>query len=97
MSRPCHWRQHCLVCTLRIQPRSSRDDFAGVVGDRMKVRVRSSPVDGAANEALIKFLASRFRVTRSSVRLVSGHRSRNKVVEIDSPRRIPEEVQGHID
>ncbi|UCC15717.1 MAG: YggU family protein [Gammaproteobacteria bacterium] len=86
-----------MVCTLRIQPRASRDDFAGIVGDRMKIRIRSSPVDGAANEALIKFLASRFGVNRSSVRLVSGHRNRNKVVEIESPGRIPEELQGHID
>lgn len=63
----------------------------------MKIRIRSSPVDGAANEALIKFLAAQFGVTRSRVRLVSGHRNRNKVVEIESPDRIPEELQGHID
>ena len=50
--------------------------------DRLRVRVRESPVDGQANRALIKLLADRLGVPISAVRIASGLKSRNKVVEI---------------
>jgi uncharacterized protein len=67
---------------LRVQPRASRDEVAGVVGDVIRVRLTAPPVDGAANEALLRFLAGCLELTRSSVTLVSGHASRNKVAEV---------------
>ena len=50
--------------------------------NRLRVRVRESPVDGQANRALIKLLAHRLGVPVSAVRIASGLKSRNKVVEI---------------
>ena len=50
--------------------------------DRLRVRVRESPVDGQANRALIKLLAGRLGVPVSAVRIASGLKSRNKVVEL---------------
>ena len=50
--------------------------------DRLRVRVCESPVDGQANRALIKLLADRLGVPISAVRIASGLKSRNKVVEI---------------
>ena len=50
--------------------------------NRLRVRVQESPVDGQANRALIKLLADRLGVPISAVRIVSGLKSRNKVVEI---------------
>ena len=50
--------------------------------DRIRVRVRESPVDGKANRALIRLLADRLGLTVSSVRITSGLKSKNKVVEI---------------
>ncbi|MGD8634914.1 MAG: DUF167 family protein [Gammaproteobacteria bacterium] len=76
-----------------VQPRGGRDGFVGQIGDRLKVRIRRAPVDGAANLALAKFLAKCFGVTRADVRLVAGHRGRNKTVEIVAPRKIPEEIR----
>jgi hypothetical protein len=46
------------------------------------VRLAAPPVDGAANEALVRFLASRLQVHISAVELVKGHGSRNKVVAV---------------
>jgi uncharacterized protein (TIGR00251 family) len=51
---------------------------------RMVVRLAAPPVDDAANEALIAFLAAHFHVPRTHVRILSGQRSRNKRVEIQS-------------
>jgi uncharacterized protein (TIGR00251 family) len=50
----------------------------------MRVRLQAPPVDGAANEALIAFLADELGVPRRQVRIVSGFGSRNKVLEVDS-------------
>lgn len=68
---------------LRVQPRASRNEVAGEHGDALRVRLTAPPVDGAANEALVRFLAERLGVTRSAVRLVAGASGRSKVVEID--------------
>ena len=75
---------------LRVQPRASRDEVAGMAGDALRVRLTAPPVDGAANEALVRLLAHRLGVSRGSVALVSGHTGRNKVVEVSGLP--PEEV-----
>lgn len=56
---------------------------AGRHGDAIKIRVKAPPVDGAANEELIRFLAKRVGVPRSSIRLVSGAASRHKRITIE--------------
>ncbi len=68
---------------VHVQPRASRSEVAGVHGDALKVRLLAPPVDGAANEALVDFLADLFAVARRAIRIVSGATSRSKVVEID--------------
>jgi uncharacterized protein (TIGR00251 family) len=65
-----------------VQPRASREEVAGLAGNAVRVRLTAPPVDGAANEALVRFLATRLRVSRSDVALISGRTSRTKVVEI---------------
>ena len=67
---------------LRVQPRASRTELAGIHGDALRVRLTAPPVDGAANAALVRFLAERLGVARAAVRLVSGESSRSKVVEV---------------
>lgn len=67
----------------RIQPRASAD---AVVGDRdgaIAIRLRAAPLEGAANEALIRFLALRLQVPRRSVQLVRGHSSRRKWAAVE--------------
>jgi uncharacterized protein (TIGR00251 family) len=54
----------------------------GVAGDAIRVRLTAPPVDGAANEALVRFLASRLDVPRSALTLVSGQTGRSKVVRV---------------
>ena len=67
---------------VRVQPRASRTAIAGVVGDALKVSLAAPPVDGKANEALIRFLADWLDVPRASVEIASGEASRNKVVRV---------------
>jgi uncharacterized protein (TIGR00251 family) len=68
---------------VHVQPRASRNELVGTHGDAIKVRLSAVPVDGAANEALVTFLATYFAVPVQSVRVISGAHSRAKVVEVD--------------
>jgi uncharacterized protein (TIGR00251 family) len=69
---------------LHVQPRASRSELAGRHGDAIKVRLTAPPVDGAANEALLRFLALQLQVPRSALSLVAGGSGRSKVVAIES-------------
>jgi len=68
---------------VRVQPRASRTEVAGPHGDAVRIRLTAPPVDGAANEALVRFLAERLEVPRSAVRIEGGTSGRSKVVAID--------------
>ena len=67
---------------LRIQPRASREEIAGVAGEAIRIRLTAPPVDGAANKALVRFLAALLQVPRSAVELESGRSGRTKLVTV---------------
>ena len=71
-----------ITLTLHIQPGAKRTEFAGRHGDALKIRLAAPPVDGKANEALIKFIAATLHLPKSSVMLKSGQTSRRKVLEV---------------
>lgn len=68
---------------VRLTPRASREEIAGEREGVLQVRVTAPPVDGAANEALVRLLAKRLRVAKGAVTIVSGETSRTKVVQVD--------------
>jgi uncharacterized protein (TIGR00251 family) len=61
-----------------VQPRASRTRVVGEHDGRLKVALSAPPVDGAANEALVEFLADALGVRRAEVALLDGHASRRK-------------------
>lgn len=63
-------------------PRSPRTGVDGRRGGAILIRLAAPPVDGAANEALLRYLADTLHVPRRSVRLVAGEKSRDKKVAI---------------
>lgn len=69
--------------SVRVQPRASKSEIAGLQGVSLKVRVTAPPLDGLANEAVIDFLSNALDISRRNVCIVSGHSSRTKVVEIE--------------
>ena len=70
------------ILTIHIQPRASTTECVGIHGDAIKIRVAAPPVDGAANDELIRFLARQLSVPISSVRIHSGASGRHKRVLI---------------
>jgi uncharacterized protein (TIGR00251 family) len=70
------------ILQVRVIPRSPRTRVDGTRGDAVLVRLAAPPVDGAANEALIAFLAEALDIPRRDIELVSGERSRDKRLRI---------------
>jgi uncharacterized protein (TIGR00251 family) len=71
-----------ITFTVRVVPRASKSEIAGSHDGALKVRIASPPVDGAANEELIKLLAKTFGVSKSAVEIVSGQSSKLKQIRI---------------
>jgi uncharacterized protein (TIGR00251 family) len=67
---------------VRVQPRASRDAIGGERDGALVVRLTARPVEGAANEALVRFLGRALGVAPSAVRVASGATGRNKVLAI---------------
>lgn len=83
------WDDGDLVLACHLQPKASRDEFAGPHGERLKIRLSAPPVDGKANAQLLAFLAAAFAVGKNQVSLESGLQSRHKRVRIRRPQQLP--------
>ncbi len=79
---------------LRVTPGARRSGIVGRYGEGWKVRVAAPPEDGRANAAVVRLLADTLELPRASVTLVSGHGTRDKVVELSglAPDRIAERL-----
>jgi uncharacterized protein (TIGR00251 family) len=77
-----HRRGDAVRFSVRLQPRASKNEIAGLLGSSLRIRVTAPPVDGLANEALIELLSDSLGISRRSVCIVSGQSSRTKVVEV---------------
>jgi uncharacterized protein (TIGR00251 family) len=76
---------NCISFAVRVVPRASRNEFAGLHDGALRIRVAAPPVEGAANRELVKFLAKKFKVGQAAITLVSGANSKNKIIRIESP------------
>ena len=72
-----------MTIDVRVIPRARRTEIAGERDGAVVIRLAAPPVDGAANDALIDFLARTLKVPRRAARIVCGERARRKRVEID--------------
>jgi uncharacterized protein len=80
---PMSWIQPAgggCVVNVRVIPRASKNQIQGVLGDSLKVRLQAPPVDGKANDALVRFLADTLGLPVRNISLLSGETGRNKRV-----------------
>ena len=81
-----------IILTLHVQPGAKQTSVAGLHGDALKIRLAAPPIEGRANEALLKFIAEFFRVTLREVELKQGGQSRHKRVEVRGSTINPESL-----
>ena len=69
---------------VRVQTKASRNQVDRFAGDTLRIRVTAPPEDGKANQVVIDLLANGLNVAKSSIRIVRGHSSRDKLVSVDA-------------
>jgi uncharacterized protein (TIGR00251 family) len=65
-----------------VQPRSRKSEIAGIHDDLLKVKITSPPVDGQANESLIKFFSKLLSIPKSEISIIKGERAKRKKIKI---------------
>lgn len=90
------WDGADLVLDCHLQPKASKDELAGLHGERLKIRLTAPPVEGKANAHLLAFLGKAFGVAKSQVALESGELNRQKRVRIRAPQKLPAELAGEL-
>lgn len=71
-----------LIFNARVVPRASKSEIVGDLDGALKIRIASPPVDGAANEELIKVLAKKLGIPKNAVEIVGGQTSKQKQIRI---------------
>lgn len=81
-----------ITLTLHVQPGAKRSEIVGLHGEALKIKLAAPPIEGRANEALLKFIADLFVVPLRNTELKQGGQSRHKVVAITGSLIEPESL-----
>ncbi len=87
-----HHKGNVITLMLYVQPGAKRSEVIGLHGDALKIRLAAPPIEGRANEALLRFIADSFNVPLHNVELKQGALSRHKVVLVNSSTLEPESL-----
>jgi uncharacterized protein (TIGR00251 family) len=77
---------------VQITPNAKKTVVIGVLDDALKLKLQAQPIEGKANEALIKFLAAALSVRQSAVTITHGHTNKRKLIEVTSATLTPADV-----
>jgi uncharacterized protein (TIGR00251 family) len=78
---------------VQIIPNAKKTEVIGVLDDALRLKLQAQPIEGKANEALVKYLAKALLVPRSAVTITHGHTNKKKLVEVVSAALTPEMVE----
>jgi uncharacterized protein (TIGR00251 family) len=81
-----------VTLSLHVQPGAKRSELAGLHGEALKIKLAAPPIEGRANEALLKFIAKLFEVPVRQTSLKLGEQSRHKVIAITGSKINPENL-----
>ena len=84
------WQGEDLILRCHVQPKAAGDAIIGIHDQRLKIRITAPPVDGKANEHLIKWLGKLFNVPKSHIEILQGESGRHKTLRIKKPKQLPE-------
>lgn len=71
-----------IILKIYLQPKSSKNEIVGPYRDGIKIKLTAPPLEGKANEALIRFLAKELGISPSCIEIIKGHHSREKTLKI---------------
>jgi uncharacterized protein (TIGR00251 family) len=71
-----------VLLAIKVQPRATKSEVAGPLGNELKIRIAAPPVDSAANSALVQFISEKTGYHRQTIRIVRGGTARSKTIFI---------------
>lgn len=89
---PYYFLDGDLYLTLKVIPRASRSEWLGVEDHYIKVKIMAPPVEGKANQAIVKFLSGIFGVAPTYITQISGYTAREKRFRIPNPKKLPIDI-----
>jgi uncharacterized protein (TIGR00251 family) len=92
-------RKKGATLAVRVTPRASKNEIVGILNDgTIKIHLTATPVEGKANEALLKFLAKLLDVSISQLKLVAGASGRNKLISVAEmdPKTLQKKILAYI-
>ena len=78
----CKENKNGLTVNIYVVPRSSKSEIIGIYNNCLKIKLKSLPVDNAANEELVRFLADKLKVSKSNIEIVKGHNQKKKIISV---------------
>lgn len=95
MSRDwCSAVQQNIRLSVQITPNAKKSEVIGVHEDALKIRLQAQPIEGKANEALVRFLSDVLGVPKSAITITHGHTNKRKIIEIVSQRLSVDQVRA---
>lgn len=76
-------KNNCLTLNVYVVPKSSKSEIVGIYNNCLKIKLKALPVDNEANEELIKFLASKLKISKSNLEIISGLKQKKKTLLIN--------------
>jgi uncharacterized protein len=85
-----------VILRVRVKPRASKNMVESPLEDRLPVRLTAPPVDEKANKALVLLLSKKFKISKSSIQIISGEKSRIKTLKLSgiSKKEVVKYVKG---
>lgn len=77
---------------VQVTPNAKKTEVVGVLDEALKLKLQAQPVDGQANEALVKWLAKGLGVNRGAVTITHGLTNKRKLIEVSSATLTPDDV-----
>lgn len=69
---------------VQIMPNARKSEVVGILDDTLKIRLQAQPIEGKANEALVRYIADRLKLPKSTVQITHGHTNKRKILEVSA-------------
>lgn len=84
------WNKDKLFLQIHLQPGAKKDEYGNLFNNRLRIKLKAPAVAGQANKRLIKLLAREFNTAMTRIKIMRGHASRDKTIQIQAPKNLPE-------
>ena len=83
------WNKDKLFLQIHLQPGAKKDEYGNLFNNRLRIKLKAPAVAGKANKYLIRLLSREFNTAMTRIKIMRGHTSREKTVQIQSPKILP--------